>query len=105
MRSRFRALAFAGATALLVAVPTAAFAATPVDNGCPAAAAITSVAWLESQGDYSVPGRIDDPANGGNGDGLVCAFPLPQAVSDAWGQSTTIYMFFENNLNAEGRPA
>lgn len=104
MRSRIRAITFAGAVALLATAPAAAFAATPVDNGCPAAGAITSIADLLAQGDYGVPGRIDDPANGGNGDGYVCAFPLPQAVADAWGQTITMYMFFENNLKAQGQP-
>jgi hypothetical protein len=65
---------------------------------------LTSVAWLESQGPYQLPARLDDPANGGNGDGYVCAFPLPQAMADAMGADHTIYQFFENNLAAEGRP-
>jgi hypothetical protein len=97
------ALSAVGAAALVI--PTGAvLAATPVQNGCPASGTLISVAYLESQGDYHVPGRIDDPANGGNGDGWVCAFLLPDAVADAWGSSDPIYMFFENNLPAQGRP-
>jgi hypothetical protein len=103
MRSRFRALAFAGATALLVAAPAAAFAATPVDNGCPASAALLSVAELEATGPYQLPGRLDDPANGGNGDGYICGFPLPDPALGP-GLDFTIYQFYENNLAAEGRP-
>jgi hypothetical protein len=105
MRRRFWALTLAAAGGLLVAAPaTAAFASTPVQNGCPASGELTSVASLEAQGPYQLPGRLDDPANGGNGDGYICAFPLPTAVSDAEGVTFTIYQFFENNLPAEGRP-
>ncbi len=78
---------------------------TPVDNGCPASTQLYSVAWLESQGPYRVPAMLDNPANGGNGDGYVCAFPLPEAVADAHDAAVPIlYQFFENNLPAEGRP-
>ena len=76
-------------------------AANPVYDGCPASTELISVAWLESQGPYHLPGRLDDPANGGNGDGYVCAFPLPAAVSEAKGVPVTLYQFFENNLPAE----
>ncbi|MEO5704046.1 MAG: hypothetical protein ABIZ52_09045 [Candidatus Limnocylindrales bacterium] len=48
-----------------------------------------------------MPASIDDPANGGNGDGYVCAFALPQAVSDAWvGGEFTVYQFLENSRAA-----
>ena len=105
MRQRFRALTFAAAGGLLLVAPaTMAFATTPVQNGCPASSELISVAYLESVGPYQLPGRLDDQANGGNGDGYVCAFPLPTAVSEAWGATVTIYQFFENNLSAEGRP-
>jgi hypothetical protein len=33
---------------------------------------------------YSVPAFLDNPANGGNGDGLVCAHAFPDAVRDAF---------------------
>ena len=51
---------------------------------------------------HQLPGILDDPANGGNGDGWVCAFPLPVAVQG--GGEFTIYQFFENNLPAQSRP-
>lgn len=106
MRRRIRALTLAAAgTLILLAPATSALATTPVQNGCPAAAELTSVADLEASGPYQIPANLDDPANGGNGDGYVCAFPLPQAVATAWGADvTTVYMFFENTLSAEGRP-
>lgn len=104
MRTRLRALSFAAIGTAALIIPASALAATPVQTGCPAAGELISVAWLESQGDYHVPGRIDDPANGGNGDGYVCGFLLPAAVADAWGSGDPIYMFFENNLKAQGQP-
>jgi hypothetical protein len=105
MRRRFRALMLAAVGGLLLAAPaTVAFATTPVQNGCPASGEVISVASLEAQGPYQLPRRLDDPANGGNGDGNICAFPLPEAVSKAEGVTFTIYQFHENNLPAEGRP-
>jgi hypothetical protein len=101
MRPISRSLAITVAAALLLLAPAAVAAATPVQNGCPASAELTSVAQLEASGPYQLPGILDDPANGGNGDGWICAFPLPEAVSVG---GFTIYQFFENNLKAQGRP-
>lgn len=102
MGPNFRAIAVASATALMLLAPAAVGATTPVQDGCPAAAELTSVAELEGSGPYQLPGILDDPANGGNGDGWVCAFPLPEAVEG--GAGFTIYQFFENNLQAKDRP-
>jgi len=101
VRTRLRSLVLAAVGAAALIVPASVFAANPVDDGCPAASSLLSVADLESQGDYQVPGRIDDPANGGNGDGYVCGFLLPGALADAWGSADPIYQFFENNLPAQ----
>lgn len=104
MRRSFRVITQAAAAGLLLAASaTAAFASTPVENGCPASAPLTSVAALEALGPYQLPARLDDPDNGGNDDGLICAFPLPAAVSRANGVNFTIYQFFENNLPAQRR--
>jgi len=92
----------AGAALLALSAAPALAHDTPVDNGCPASTELYSVAWLESQGPYRLPARLDDPANGGNGDGYVCAFPLPDAVSVAKGAPVQLYQFFEDNLPAEG---
>jgi hypothetical protein len=102
MRPNSRALAITAAAALLLLAPAVVAAATPVQDGCPAAAELTSVAQLEASGPYQLPGILDDPANGGNGDGWICAFPLPEAVQA--GGEFTIYQFFENNLKAQSRP-
>ena len=102
MPRTLRSLALAGA-AVLVLGPAAVAAATPVDNGCPAANAPISVAELEASGPYTLPRFIDDPANGGNGDGWICAFELPDAI---FGGATEFkyYQYHENNLPAQGRP-
>ena len=85
-------------------VPAAGVAAaTPVETGCPASAALTSVASFDANV-YRLPARLDDAANGGNGDGWVCTFPLPEAVATAAGTEHTIYQFFENTLPAKDRP-
>lgn len=104
MNRRIRTLVLAAVGTAALAIPTAALAATPVADGCPASSELMTVAYLESVGDYSVPGALDDAANGGNGDGWICAFPLPAAVGTAWGApGFQVYMFFENNLPARER--
>ena len=85
------------AMGLLLAAPAAALAANPVDDGCPASTDLISVEYLESVGPYGLPRQLDE---GGNGDGWVCAFPLPDAMAAAMGAPFTIYQFFENNLPA-----
>ena len=101
MRRHSRSLGILAAAGLLVLAPAAVAASTPVENGCPAAAELTSVAELEGSGPYQLPAILDDPTNGGNGDGWVCAFPLPDAASPG---EFTVYQFFENNLRAKDRP-
>lgn len=102
MRRTFRSLGITAATALLLLAPAAVAGATPVENGCPASADLTSVAALEASGPYQLPRQLDDPANGGNGDGWICAFPL--RVVDRADGPFQIYQFFENNLKAQARP-
>jgi hypothetical protein len=102
MRRTSRLFAITAAAGLLLPPAAAVAAATPVQNGCPASAELTSVAELEASGPYRLPGILDDPANGGNFDGWICAFPMPEAVQLAG--DLQIYQFFENNLKAQGRP-
>lgn len=86
------------AMGLLLAAPAATLAADPVHDGCPASTELISVEYLESVGPYQLPRLLDE---GGNNDGWICAFPLPDAVSMAHGaEPFTIYQFFENNLPA-----
>ena len=61
-----------------------------------------------------MPARLDNPANGGNGDGYVCALELPEAVVAAYcnhlepGACTLLqlglplYSFVEDNNPAQG---
>jgi hypothetical protein len=102
MRRTFRSLGLTAAAGLLLLAPAAVAAATPVENGCPASTELYSVVALEASGPYQLPRRLDDPANGGNGDGWVCAFPMPEAMHKSLGFQ--IYQFFENNSPAQGRP-
>lgn len=89
------------AIGLALVAPTAALAATPVDDGCPASTELYSVEFLESVGPYRLPRLLDEA---GNGDGWICAFPLPEQMAAAMGVPFTIYQFFENDLPADGRP-
>jgi hypothetical protein len=85
-------------------------ASTPVTTGCPAGYALFAV----GTGPYRVPARLDNPANGGNGDGYVCALQLPEAVVAAYcnnhepGACTLLqlglplYEFTEDNNPAQG---
>jgi hypothetical protein len=103
------ALAAAG-VALLAAAAGASPADTPVVTGCPAGFSLFAV----GTGPYKVPGRLDSPANGGNGDGYVCALTLPDAVRDEHcmrGElgacllqqaGLPLYLFNDNNNPARG---
>jgi hypothetical protein len=58
-------------------------AATPVATGCPAGFSLFAVP-APGTSPYRLPARLDNPANGGNGDGFVCALRLPEAVVAAY---------------------
>jgi len=85
---------------------------TPVVTGCPAGYSFFPVPTPPSP--YRVPARLDNPANGGNGDGYVCALELPEAVVAAYcnhlepGACTLLqlrlplYNFIEDNNPAQG---
>jgi hypothetical protein len=83
--------------------------ATPVVTGCPAGYSLFTVGTPP----YRVPAFLDNPANGGNGDGLVCAHAFPDAVRDAFcanGRAgcllvqlgLPLYNFLEDNNPAQG---
>lgn len=90
-------------TAVVIAAATATAAVAnsgdPHSNGCPSGMDALSVSDLSSQG-YKVPGIIDSLANGGNGDGVICAQPWTSAEQAARlpGADIQIYSFRDNNL-------
>jgi len=59
-----------------------------------------SVSWLENQG--QLPARLDDPANFGNGDQLVCGKPINDTrTAKLCGTPCDVpvlYLFADNNL-------
>jgi hypothetical protein len=78
-------------------------AAAPPSNGCATENRTSeaeqgllsfAVADLAALG-YRVPGLIDDPANGGNGDGFVCGVPSGNQTTPDGRQ---LYLFFDNQL-------
>lgn len=79
------ALVAAGAAAALLVVPDLARGdSLPMQTGCPAAFDLLSVSDLEAAStNYHLPAKLDDPANGGNGDGRVCGKAVnPQAAAN-----------------------
>ncbi len=99
-----RFIAAAAAIAGLGLVPATASAAmgTPPETGCPSSNEVLVVADLVPLG-YMVPQRIDDPANGGNGNGLVCGKPFNPVVQELQCPAATcpvpvVYYFREDSL-------
>jgi hypothetical protein len=101
--------ALAAAAAIFAATAGASPEATPVATGCPAGYSLFSIATFP----YRVPAQLDNPANGGNGDGWVCAHAFPDAVRDAFCAAgrggcllvelnLPLYDFTEDNNPAQG---
>src|SRR5215475_15201913 len=90
-------------TAVVIAAATATAAGAnsgdPQNNGCPSGMDALNVSDLSNQG-YRVPAIIDSLANGGNGDGVICAQPWTSAEQAARlpGADLQIYSFRDNNL-------
>lgn len=77
------ALAGGGVVGMSVTPVLADSGSTPVTTGCPEGMLTLSIAWLQQQSPlYHAPSVIDDPANGGNGDGVVCGNPVAPARSE-----------------------
>jgi hypothetical protein len=71
-------------------------AGNPVVNGCPAAFEAIQVADFPSN--YKVPALLDNPANGGNGDGTVCGKPLtPQEQAARLPNADVLIFNFTDN--------
>lgn len=90
------ALRLAAAALVITAVPVTAEAAAahPLVNGCPSGHDLVDVAWATQQG-YRLPAQLDDPANGGNGDGTVCGRAMgPQLTPTGLQQ----YLWSDNTI-------
>ena len=74
------ALAMAATAATTAGGARADVSQTPVATGCPAAYSL----FPAGTPPYRVAALLDDPANGGNHDGYVCALALPDAMRDAF---------------------
>ncbi len=106
----------ASATAVGVHTASADVSQTPVETGCPAGFSLFAVP-VPGTSPYGLPARLDDPANGGNGDGYVCALQLPIAVVAAYCNhlepracrleelGLPLYEFTEDNNPAQGAQA
>ena len=109
MRLLICSIAASAVTAVLAVNAGADPAATPVVTGCPAGYSL----FVVGTPPYKVPGILDNVANGGNGDGYVCAHAFPDAVRDAFCANgrggcllqqlgLPLYDFTEDNNPAQG---
>jgi hypothetical protein len=98
-----KAIAITAAVAAAVLGVSTEAAAGPPTNGCATENRTSevdhgmlyfAVADLAALG-YRVPGIIDDPANGGNGDGFVCGVPQGNQTTP---RGTQLYFFSDNVL-------
>jgi hypothetical protein len=81
----------AGAAAGIPSAP-----GNPVGNGCPAGFQAMQVSDFPAP--YRVPAFLDDPANGGNNDGTVCAKQLSAAEQAARFPNAPVVIFnFRDN--------
>jgi hypothetical protein len=78
---------------------TAANAATPVETGCPAGYDTVRVDVWVALG-YAGIVQLDDPANGGNGDGILCHRQLNDVQREKFCATRTcpeiVYWWVEN---------
>jgi hypothetical protein len=92
LRGMKRILVFTAAVIALLAVTVGTGTAdqtaipfqsgNPQTNGCSAGTEALALSDLTPYG-YKVPATVDDPANGGNGDGIVCGRPWSAAEQEA----------------------
>jgi len=88
----------------LLTATAAPAAAIPTETGCPSGDQVLVVEDLLAQG-YGVPAIVDDPANGGNGNGLVCGHAFSEAArQQLCGPDCPVpiyYLFRDDNLKAQ----
>jgi hypothetical protein len=85
---------------LLISIMVAAVlpigtSASAQKTGCAKGFQTLSVAELTEQG-YILPGTTDDPANGGNGNGLICGRPI--GYRDPSDPTRQIYIFADDRV-------
>jgi len=114
-KSRIAGAALAGATALVLATAGVVGASDqnvipyqpgdPLTNGCAGGWQALELTDLTPYG-YKVPSQLDDPANGGNGDGIVCGKPMtPQEQAARFPSAAVpvVFNFVDNSLPSVGR--
>jgi hypothetical protein len=77
----------------------------PQLNGCPSGFEALQVSILSAAG-YHVTAVVDSPANGGNGDGIICGKPVSAGEMTARFSSENvpiIFSFRDNNLEPFAR--
>ena len=115
MKSGTAGAALAAAAALLLATAGVVGASdqnvipyqpgNPLTNGCASGWEALSLSDLGPYG-YKVPFQLDDPANGGNGDGTVCGrpwTPQEQAARFPGAAVPVVFDFVDDSLPSVGR--
>ena len=92
----------AGSALVVVALPfTAGVAtATPGNDGCPSGFESRTLSEWAADGYTGAPPFVDDPANGGNGDSIVCGRALGEGLPKHHGLDFVVYQFHDNTVPA-----
>jgi len=83
---------------ILLGGASSAFAGTnpSTNSGCPSGYVAKTLAEWASGGYTRAPAFVDNPANGGNGDGIVCGNDIGK--KDPSNPSLQLYQFRDNNV-------
>lgn len=102
MNPRIAAATIATVAALIAPATAGAFdqpyfpyqPADPQLNGCPSGWEALQVSVMTPAG-YQLPAMLDSPANGGNGDGIICGKPVSTAEEQARFSAESVPIIFD----------
>jgi len=90
------------ATAMSTLVGVGTAAASPTTDGCRSGFVGHTLTDWADLGYPNAPRAVDDPANGGNGDGYACGRQLGGGTSKKTPSGKVLYEFYDNNLPPAG---
>lgn len=88
------------AAAMTIALATTPASATAPTDGCPRGYVAHTIEQWAALGYPHAPASVDDPANGGNGDGIVCGRELGAGTAKQTTSGQVLYEFVDNRLPA-----
>lgn len=86
--------------AVTVPVSVGSARADAPSSGCPRGYVAHTLSEWAALGHVNAPQYVDNPANGGNGDGIVCGNLLGQGTDKKNPTGGDVYQFRDNNLPA-----